>query len=207
MPGARLTRSEPGRGYPRTAMQPSPMRHSLAALAACGLLAACAGTPTVPRGSAPPESPPPPARAATGTAGLAHANLAAASATIASGRITLHAEPGGVRLSGEIGGLARNGAHVLQVHERGDCSAIDASSAGPYFDPSGQGLLAGGSERIVANERGVARVDQLVRGAVLGGGAANDIGGRALVVLGSTTGATGARIACGVITIAPPGAP
>ena len=144
---------------------------------------------------------------ATGTAGLAHANLAAASATIASGRITLHAEPGGVRLSGEIGGLARNGAHVLQVHERGDCSAIDASSAGPYFDPSGQGLLAGGSERIVANERGVARVDQLVRGAVLGGGAANDIGGRALVVLGSTTGATGARIACGVITIAPPGAP
>lgn len=205
-PCARLTRSQPGRGYPRSAMQPIPMRTTLATLAACGLLAACAGTPTAHRGSQPP-APPAPLRAAAGTASLAHANLAAASATLASGRLTLRAEPGGVRLSGEIGGLSRNGAHVLQVHERGDCSAIDASSAGPWFDPSGQDTPGGGNERIVANERGVARVDQLVRGAVLGGGATNDIGGRSLVVLGSTAGATGARIACGVITIAPAGAP
>ena len=80
---------------------------------------------------------------------------------------------------------------MLQVHARGDCSAIDASSAGPYFDASGSGAVDGGSDRIVANERGVARVDQLVHGAVLGGGAANDIAGRSLVVLGSTAGATG----------------
>ena len=42
---------------------------------------------------------------------------------------------------------------------------------------------------------------------MLGGGAANDIAGRSLVVLGSPAGATGARLACGVITIAPEGAP
>lgn len=175
-----------------------------AALFTTGLLAACASAPPAPRE---PQAPPPPPRAEAGTASLAHANLTAASATLASGRITLRAESGGVRLSGDIGGLSRNGAHVLQVHERGDCSAIDASSAGPYFDASGSGAVDGGSDRIIANERGVARVDQFVRGAVLGGGSGNDIGGRSLVVLGSTAGATGARIACGVITLAPAGAP
>ncbi|MEN1941998.1 superoxide dismutase family protein [Luteimonas sp. MJ246] len=180
------------------------MRRLSALIFATGVLAGCAGTPPATR--EPPPAPPPP-RADAGTAAVAHANLTAASATLASGRIVLRAEPGGVRLSGDVGGLSSNGAHVLQVHARGDCSAIDASSAGPYFDASGSGALDGGSDRIIANERGVAHVDQLVPGAVLGGAAANDIAGRSLVVLGSTAGATGARIACGIITIAPPGAP
>ena len=202
----RLTQTEPPRGYPCAPLfeAPTRMHRTLAALAATGLLAACASAPPAPA-EAPAEAPP--QRAPAGTASLAHANLTAASATIVSGRITLRAEAGGVRLSGEIGGLSRNGAHVLQVHERGDCSAIDASSAGPYFDASGAGALDSGSDRIVANERGVAQVDQRVPGAVLGGGAANDIADRSLLVLGSTAGATGARIACGVITIAPAGAP
>lgn len=181
-----------------------PMRRacSIAALAAV-LLAACA----TPASRPPAATPQPPPRAAEGTASLAHANLTPASATLVSGRITLRAEPAGVRLTGEVGGLTRNGAHVLQVHAHGDCSAIDASSAGPWFDPMGGGAPNAGRERIVANERGVARVDQLVPGAVLGGGAGNDIAGRSLVVLGSTAGATGARVACGVITLAPEGAP
>lgn len=177
-------------------------RPAVVLLAAC-LLAACATTPPV--ATAPREASPP-TRVEAGTARLAHANLTAASATLVSGRITLRAEAEGVRLSGEIGGLGRHAAHVLQVHARGDCSAIDASSAGPYFDATGANAPAGGSERIIANERGVARVDQLVRGAVLGGGAGNDIAGRSLVVLGSTASATGARIACGVIHLAPDGA-
>ncbi|MBJ6979815.1 superoxide dismutase family protein [Luteimonas sp. MC1895] len=181
------------------------MRRIPAALAASVLLAACASTP--PTSREPAATPPPPPRVDAGTATSARANLAAASATLASGRIDLRAVDGGVRLAGEVGGLSRHGAHVLQVHARGDCSAIDASSAGPYFDASGRGAPDGGSDRIVADAGGVARVDQLVPGAVLGGGAANDIVGRSLVVLGSTTGATGARIACGVITLAPEGAP
>lgn len=170
-------------------------------LAATTLLAACASAPRTPA-PAPvqPASPPP---AATGTAQRAIANLAAASGTLVSGRMELRAEPGGVRVGGEIGGLTRNGAHVLQVHARGDCSAVDASSAGPYFDASGTGPAGGSPDRIVADPRGVARVDLLLPGAVLGGGAVNDIAGRALVVLGSTRGATGARVACAVITAQP----
>src|SRR5690606_32053155 len=109
------------------------MRRIPAALAASVLLAACASTPpTLPR--QPAATSPPAPRVDAGTATSARANLAAASATLASGRIDLRAVQGGVRLAGEIGGLSRHGAHVLQVHARGDCSAIDASSAGPYFD-------------------------------------------------------------------------
>lgn len=175
-----------------------------AALAAAATLAGCGSAPK-PRGGPPPM--PVPHRAEAGSAREAVANISAASGTLVSGRIQLRAEAGGVRLAGTLGGLTRNGAHVLQVHAKGDCGAVDASSAGPYFDASGQGPAGGSPDRIVADADGVARVDQLVRGAVLGGGALNDIDGRALVVLGAPSGASGARIACGVIRTAAPMVP
>lgn len=166
------------------------------------LLAACASAPSQrERTAIPPPAGEPAPLARAGTAQLAVANLAAASATLVSGRVELRPAAGGVRITGVIGGLNRNGAHGLQVHERGDCNAVDASSAGPYFDAGGRGEGSGG--RIVANAEGVANVDLLVRDAVLGGGARNDIDGRALVVLGATRGATGARVACGVIAAQP----
>lgn len=63
-------------------------------------------------------------------------------------------------------------------------------------------------DNIVANTQGVARVDVRARGVTLGGGAANDVGGRAVVVHASAddyvsqpTGNAGARLACGVIAV------
>jgi len=179
-------------------------RHSpraACALAAAALLAACASAPQAPR-----EAPPPPPRqiAEAGTMASAIANLASASGSLVSGRMVMVQASDGVRVRGQVGGLVRNGAHGLQVHERGDCSAVDARSAGGYYDP-----LAGGRQdgavgdtpgRIVAGPDGVATVDLLLRGAVLGGGADNDIVGRSLLVLGATPGAISARVACGVIT-------
>lgn len=166
------------------------------------LLAACASAPP-PVVRAP--EPAPVVAASVGTAREAAANLASASGSLVSGRVELTQAEGGVRITGTIGGLVRNGAHGLQVHERGDCSAVDASSAGRYYDPlpgAGQdGAVGEAPGRIVADTRGVSQVDLLVRGAVLGGGAGNDIAGRALLVLGATPGAISARVACGVITI------
>ncbi|MGI8560417.1 MAG: superoxide dismutase family protein [Luteimonas sp.] len=176
------------------------MRHCFSLLV-LALLAACASAPAE---RAATQSSPPAQRAplaTTGTARLAIANLAAASGTLVSGRVELRPAVGGVRITGVIGGLSRNGAHGLQVHARGDCSAVDASSAGDYFDAGERGDGSGG--RTVANADGVASVDLLVPGAVLGGGARNDIDGRALLVLGATAGATSARIACGIITAQP----
>jgi superoxide dismutase, Cu-Zn family len=181
------------------------MRKTLPVSLTLLLLSACASAPApVVR---PAEAPPPPphAIAATGTARNAVANLASASGSLVSGRVELAQAEGGVRITGTIGGLVRNGAHGLQVHERGDCSAVDASSAGRYFDPlpdvRRDGAVGETPGRIVADSRGVSQVDLLLRGAVLGGGADNDIAGRALLVLGATPGAISARVACGVITI------
>ena len=178
-------------------------RSTCAALALLAL-AACASAPRpAPAPPAAEAAPLPPA--ASGTARSAVANLASASGTLVSGRLTLHAETGGVRVRGDIGGLVRNGTHNLRLHARGDCSAVDATSAGGEFDPL-RGVLgrepdSGERGRIVADARGVATVDLMLPGAVLGGGAGNDIAGRALLVLGATPGAIGARVACGVIQI------
>lgn len=172
------------------------------------LLSACASAPAPTPG---PRQPPvaiadgPVEFAEAGTASEAVANLASASGSLVSGRVTLRAEAGAVRVTGEVGGLVRHGAHGLQVHEKGDCSAADASTAGPFFNPlegfDQRGAVGSSPGRIFADERGVAQVDLLIPGAVLGGGSANDVAGRALLVLGATPGAFSARVACGGITI------
>lgn len=187
--------------------RPSPALPLVLAMA----LAACASAPPPP---APPPAPPPPAPRST--AQEAVANLAPASASLVSGRLVLRPEAGGVRLRGEVGGLAPGSQHGFHVHEKGDCSAADASSAGGHFNPaaqphgrSGHGAHhAGDADNLVADARGVAQVDVLLPGVTLGGGAGNDIAGRAIIVHAAPddyttqpTGNAGARIACGVIRI------
>ena len=122
----------------------------------------------------------------------------------------------GVHLRGTVGGLAPNSQHGIHVHEKGDCSAVDASSAGGHFNPgasthgrAGSGPHhAGDMDNLVADHEGVAQINIHLHGVTLGGGAANDIAGRALVVHATAddytsqpAGNSGARVACGVITI------
>ena len=187
------------------------MRLRLPAITATALLAACGTRPP-----ARPEAPPAPP--AMGTAQLAEANLAPASASLVSGRVALVPEPGGVHISGEIGGLPRGGQAGFHVHEKGDCSAVDASSAGGHFNPTGapHGRAeagphhAGDMDNLVAGPDGTANVDVHLIGTTLGGSAATNIVGRALIVHGGTddytsqpAGNAGARVACGVIEPAP----
>ncbi|WP_296657968.1 superoxide dismutase family protein [Paraburkholderia sp.] len=49
----------------------------------------------------------------------------------------------GVQVNYNLAGLPRNSDHALQVHERGDCNAADASSAGPVFAPAADRLKPG----------------------------------------------------------------
>lgn len=188
-------------------MPPLPhARGLLPAATAAILLAACASSPAPAPSSAAPAPAPPRQIAQAGTVSHAVANLASASGSLVSGRLLLQPVAEGVRMRGQVGGLVRNGAHGLQVHERGDCSAVDARSAGRYYDPLAgarqDGAVGATPGRIVAGPDGVATVDLVVRGAVLGGGADNDILGRSLLVLGATPGAISARVACGVVTAA-----
>lgn len=172
-------------------------------------LAGCAstGTSTTPAAASTPASTPP-ARSAT-------VNLAPASGSLVSGKLSATPMAGGVHFTGEIGGLVRNATHAIHVHEKGDCSAADASSAGGHFNPTGQphgrpdagAHHAGDMPNITADANGVARVNLHVQGISLGGAATTDILGRALVVHAQPddyatqpSGNSGARIACGVVT-------
>jgi Cu-Zn family superoxide dismutase len=63
-------------------------------------------------------------------------------------------------------------------------------------------------DNLLANAEGVANVDVHLRGVTLGGGAVNDIAGRALVVHAAPddyrsqpAGNAGARVACAVIRV------
>lgn len=185
----------------------SSIRFVLPASAAM-LLAAC--------GSAPPARTVPPVPAAVSTAAMAESNLSPASASLVSGRLALVPEAGGVHITGLIGGLQPLQQPAFHVHERGDCSAVDASSAGDHFNPTQQPHGAPGAAphhlgdmpNLRADAQGRANVDIHLRGVTLGGGAANDIAGRALIVharpddhRSQPAGNAGARIACGLIRV------
>lgn len=177
-------------------------------LLAAALAAGCATTTPSNSPATPTPEPTAPARSAT-------INLAPASGSLVSGRLTAMPMRDGVHFTGEIGGLTRNATHAIHVHEKGDCTAADATSAGGHFNPTAQphgrpdagAHHEGDMPNIVADANGVARVDLHVRGLSLGGGAAGDVAGRAVVVhaqaddyASQPAGNSGARIACGVIT-------
>ncbi len=191
----------------------SPIRHSrLFRLAPAGcvlvLLAACSSAP-------PPVAPtPPPPAPVVPLVQRAEAALAPASASLISGRMVLLPVADGVRITGTVGGLPPLRTFGFHVHERGDCSAVDASSAGAHFNPaaaphgrSGSGPHhAGDMDNLQSNAEGVAQVDLRLPGVTLGGGGPGDIVGRALVVhadpddyRSQPAGNAGARVACGVI--------
>ena len=169
------------------------------------LLAACAAAPQ--RNAAP---------MATHQAREAVVNLAPASGSLVSGRLALVPMGDGLHLRGEVGGLMPGSRHGFHIHEKGDCSAADASSAGGHFNPTGQphgragqgAHHAGDADNLAADGRGVAKVNAHQGGVTLGGGAANDIAGRAVIVHAQAddyttqpTGNAGGRIACGIIRV------
>ncbi len=182
--------------------------HIVLAATAALALAAC--------GTTPPPRPATPVVALVSTAKLAEANLASASASIVSGRLALVPDARGVHITGMIGGLQPLQTAAFHVHERGDCGAVDASSAGAHFNPGAQphgrtsagAHHAGDMDNLRADAQGRVNVDVRLSGVTLGGGAATDIAGRALVVHANAddyrsqpAGNAGARIACGVIRV------
>jgi Cu-Zn family superoxide dismutase len=190
-------------------------------------LAACGQPDNEPEGTADtrarPDNPmPEPAddMAAPGQAPeSAAAQVAPTQGNTASGSIAITAEENGVRLTGAIQGLKPNGEFGFHVHEKGDCSAPDASSAGAHFNPTnsahgnpeGDTHHAGDMLNIKSDAQGVAQVDTVVTGLTLHSGAPTDALGKAVVVHESPddyktqpSGNSGARIACGVITVQAP---
>jgi Cu-Zn family superoxide dismutase len=105
------------------------------------------------------------------------------------------------------------GNHGFHIHEKGDCSAPDGTSAGGHFNPLGKPHAhptsadrhAGDMPMLEADAAGNATLTATLDVITIGSGAA-DIVGRGVIVhkdpddwKTQPTGNSGARVACGVI--------
>ena len=118
-----------------------------------------------------------------------------------------------VRVAGEIAGHG-TGPKGFHIHEKGDCSAPDAMSAGGHFNPNQRAHggsptagHAGDMGNITFNDSGKAVINMVLDGISVSSTARNGILGRAVVVHMSPddlktdpTGNAGGRAACGVIS-------
>ena len=142
------------------------------------------------------------------------ASLAPTQGNKASGALEFASQGDSVAVTGTINGLEPGSTHGFHVHEKGDCSAPDASSAGGHFNPTSQPHgnpdapphHGGDLQNISADAQGVAQVNLQLSGVTLGSGAPDDIVGKAVVVhekaddyKSQPAGNSGARISCGVI--------
>lgn len=146
----------------------------------------------------------------------ASAVMAAKSGSQVAGTLEMMTMGKGVHVMGTLTGLTPNQSFGFHVHEKGDCSAADATSAGGHFNPTGQphgsaesnAHHAGDMDNIKSDANGTARVSFHIENVGLGDGSATDINGRALIVhakpddyTSQPSGNAGDRIACGVITL------
>jgi Cu-Zn family superoxide dismutase len=115
-----------------------------------------------------------------------------------------------------VQGLKPDSEFGFHFHEKGDCSAPDATSAGAHFNPTnqqhgspqGQPHHAGDMLNVKSDAQGVAEVSIDNADVSLHTGQPNDVVGKALVMHAKPddyktqpSGDSGDRIACGVIAV------
>jgi Cu-Zn family superoxide dismutase len=106
------------------------------------------------------------------------------------------------------------GKHAVHLHETGDCSAADASSAGAHWNPThanhgpwgGRSFHLGDIGNLPVHDDGMGTLQITTDRWSMGTGQDNDIVGKALVIhekeddfVTQPTGNAGARIGCGVV--------
>ncbi len=141
--------------------------------------------------------------------------ISASSGSKVAGTITFEAAEGGTDIALHITGLTP-GLHGLHLHESGDCSAPDATSAGGHFNPAkvDHGAPEAGTHHrgdlgnVQADTEGMAMKTFTVDFISIVKGDEQSVLGRAVVVHEKAddlktqpTGGAGARVGCGVIAI------
>ncbi|HVT04943.1 MAG TPA: superoxide dismutase family protein [Thermoanaerobaculia bacterium] len=143
----------------------------------------------------------------------AMATLEPRSGSNATGTVTFwDLGKGNVRVKVDMTGIPA-GNHGFHVHEKGDCSALDASSAGGHFNPTSmahgapdvEAHHAGDFGNVTADAKGEVHTTMTTRSITLGSGTDSVIG-KALVLHADRddlttqpSGNAGKRIACGVV--------
>jgi Cu-Zn family superoxide dismutase len=196
--------------------------------ATLGLLSACGGPAEPPAAPPPPPPPaevapeapkpvePPPAAAAEAPKPeprTLEVKIEARSGSKLTGKAILTETDGGVHVALSVEGVTPGGDHGAHVHEKGDCSAPDAASAGGHFNPAGNehALPAipkrhlGDMGNLTIGKDGKGSLDITIPGANLKAGDPNSFAGKSIIVHakkddgGQPTGNAGGRIGCGVI--------
>jgi superoxide dismutase, Cu-Zn family len=146
---------------------------------------------------------------------MAIAEMNPASGSEVRGLATFVQTDKGVTMTLELSGLKPNGVHALHLHEFGDCSAPDATSAGGHWNPTKERhgerhgtdeFHRGDIDNIEADGQGRARYEITVEDWTIGGDPATDILGKSVIVHmdeddfeTQPTGDAGDRISCGAI--------
>ncbi|HEX6850484.1 MAG TPA: superoxide dismutase family protein [Candidatus Polarisedimenticolaceae bacterium] len=144
----------------------------------------------------------------------AKATIEARSGSAVKGEAHFKVDDGGVEMKIRVTGLTP-GPHAVHLHEKGDCSAPDAATAGGHWNPTGAPHGKWGHEskfhhgdigNLVANAQGEAELEFETTLWTIGGDPGTNVVGKSVVIhekvddfTTQPTGAAGARIGCGVI--------
>ncbi len=141
------------------------------------------------------------------------AKLAPASGSDVTGQVKFKQQGDSIKLIMDVKHIAP-GTHALHLHEKGDCSAPDASSAGGHWNPTnnkhgkrGEGEYHKGDiDNFVAKHDSTAHFEMTISGWSIGGNEKSDILGKSVIIhqgaddfTSQPSGDAGARIACGII--------
>lgn len=143
----------------------------------------------------------------------ASANLVPTKGNQARGTVTFTQKGDKVLVKASLAGLNPNTEHGFHIHEKGDCSAPDAMSAGGHFNPAGaqHGHPGGGVHHVgdmpnlKADATGAATLTWEETDFTVTDGPASIVGRAVVVHLNADdyksqpAGNSGPRIACGVI--------
>lgn len=143
---------------------------------------------------------------------VALAELTPTQGSTVTGRVTFEAMDSHVGIVADVTGLTP-GQHGFHIHEIGDCSAPDATSAGGHFNPGNtphggpeaMGHHAGDLGNLEADQMGTVHLEMTVDFITLSEGLRSVVGRAVIVHAGEDdlesqpTGNAGARVACGVI--------
>lgn len=152
------------------------------------------------------------AASAAGTPKMVEVTLEPKSGSKLTGKAVLTEMPDGVNVVLSVENVTP-GDHGAHVHEKGDCSAEDGSSAGGHFNPGGHPhALPADSPRhlgdfgnITVGQDGKGKLELLAAGANLKENDPSSFLGKAIIVHekkddgGQPTGNAGGRIGCGEI--------
>lgn len=149
------------------------------------------------------------------------ATLQAAPDTNVAGTVRFTQTDGTVTVTADLSGVEPAGLHGFHIHETGDCSAADFTSAGGHFNPEGVDHAcppatprhAGDLGNVEITEDGTGSLTLTTELISLHGGDAHSILGKAVILHAGEddcqtqpTGDAGGRLGCGLIALSNPAA-